>query len=86
MENRSRVPLAEAMPNRKVTPTRVTNMELEKPPTMAFTGTPPAMPSRNAAPMEKKPMLIFFEKPMATTRASTSSRDRLPMIKAPPMI
>ena len=47
-------------------------MELENPPTMVFTGTPPAIPSRKAAPTEKNPMLIFLMNPMATTRANTS--------------
>ena len=60
------------MPNRNVTPTRVTNMELEKPETICLALRWPAMPSRKAAPMEKKPMLSFLMKPTATTRASTS--------------
>ena len=60
------------MPNRKVTPTRVTNMELENPLTMALAERFPAIPSRKAAPTEKKPMLIFLMNPTATTRASTS--------------
>ena len=72
LENRSRVPFWEAMPNRKVTPTRVTNMELEKPLVTAEAFRPPTMVRINATPRDRKPRLTFLIKPMATTMTSTT--------------
>ena len=44
LENRSSVPLLDAMPNRNVTPTSVTNMELTNPAVICLAVMPPDMP------------------------------------------
>ena len=71
-ENKSSVPFWDAMPKKNVTPTNVTNMELEKPFAISFADIPPKEPSMNAAPMAKKPILIFLINAIATAIASTT--------------
>lgn len=71
LENSSSVPLAEAIPNKKVTPTSVTNMELLKPPAISLALMPPQVPRINATPKDRKPRFTFLMKPMATTTTNT---------------
>ena len=73
LENKSRVPFCEAIPNMKVTPTSVTNIDELKPAVICEAFMPPTVPSTKAAPSAKKPRLIFLMKPIATTIARTRS-------------
>ena len=75
LENSSRVPLAEAMPKRKVTPTSVTNMDALKPLAISLALMPPQVPRMKATPKDKKPRLTFLMKPMATTTTRTIQKN-----------
>ena len=77
LEKRSNVPFCDAIPNKNVTPTKVTNIELEKPLATSLVFTPissvfPKRASKKAAPIEKKPILIFFTTPTAITATNTN--------------
>ena len=85
-EKRSSVPFWEAIPNRKVTPTSVTNIELEKPAEISFADIFPQSPNRKAAPIERNPILIFLINPIATTTANTISEIIAIFIWYPPNI
>ena len=52
------MPLIVAIPNRNVTPTRITKRSPGKPAKMSSSGTPSAVPSANAATMPSTPMLM----------------------------
>ena len=56
--SQSTVPLFEAMPNRSVTPTRITKRSPGKPAKMSSSDTPSAVPRPNAATTPSTPMLI----------------------------
>jgi hypothetical protein len=62
--SQSTVPLLDAIPNRNVTPTRITNRSPGKPAKMSSSETPSAVPSANAATMPSTPMLIPIVVPM----------------------
>ena len=63
--SQSTVPFAVAMPNRYVTPTRITNRSPGKPRKMSSSDTPSAVPSPKAATMPSTPMLIDSVVPTA---------------------
>ena len=56
--SQSTVPLFDAIANRYVTPTRITNRSPGKPAKMSSSETPSAVPTANAATMPSTPMLI----------------------------
>ena len=62
-EKSSSVQFCEAIPNIKVTPARVTNIDELKPAVICEAFIPPTVPRTNATPRAKKPRLIFLMKP-----------------------
>ena len=73
------MPLPDAIANRYVTPTRITNRSPGKPAKMSSSETPIAVPTMNAATMPSTPMLIpvvvAIRKTATSTRIEISSLD-----------
>ncbi len=69
--SQSTVPLFEAMPNRSVTPTRITKRSPGKPAKMSSSDTPSAVPRPNAATTPSTPMLIPMVVEIRKTAIST---------------
>ena len=75
LANKSKVPFCEAIPNKNVTPTKVTKSETLKLAVIALAFIPPQVPKIKAAPKDKKPKLTFLIKPRATTPIKTNKEN-----------
>ena len=75
--SQSTVPLLDAIANRNVTPTRITNRSPGNPAKMSSSETPSAVPTPNAATMPRTPMLMPIVVPITKitirTRIENSS-------------
>ena len=69
--SQSTVPLLDAMPNRYVTPTRMTKRSPGKPRKMSSSETPMAVPTTKAATIPSTPMLIDIVVPIRKIRIRT---------------
>ena len=70
--SQSTVPLSDAIPNRNVIPTRITNRSPGKPAKMSSSETPRAVPTANAATIPSTIMLIPSVVAIRKTAISTS--------------
>jgi hypothetical protein len=76
------VPFPDAIANRYVTPTRITNRSPGNPAKMSSSETPIAVPTMNAATIPSTPMLIPVV--VATAKTATSTRIEINSFDMPP--